>query len=58
MMQNDYTALHWAAQKGHADVVDVLVDHGAVVEAKTKVSIFWLILNNMQNIAVSFVYRS
>ncbi|KAF6770766.1 hypothetical protein AHF37_10503 [Paragonimus kellicotti] len=27
--QNGWTALHWAAQRCHADIVELLLDHGA-----------------------------
>ena len=58
VMQNGSTALHCAAVEGHADVVDVLVDHGAVVEAKDKVciNIFWLIFYSRQSIAGFFIH--
>ena len=31
------SALHWAAERGHAAVADLLLDAGAAVEAKTRV---------------------
>ena len=37
--QLDRTPLHWACAKGHLPVVEILVDHGADVEAKDKVGI-------------------
>ena len=55
MVQDGYTALQCAAVKGHANVVDVLVDNGAVVEAKDEVCISVV---NMQNITVYCVHRS
>ena len=32
------TALHWAASKGHTNIVDVLMKSGAVVNMKDRVS--------------------
>jgi hypothetical protein len=36
-VQVSSTALIWAAQGGHADVVTLLLDRGAAIEAKDKV---------------------
>ena len=38
-MQIDKTALHFAAQRGHLDVVTLLLDRAADVNAKDSVSI-------------------
>jgi len=32
------TSLHWAAEQGHAEVAELLLSHGANVEAKDIVS--------------------
>uniref|UniRef100_A0AA85IXA7 ANK_REP_REGION domain-containing protein n=1 Tax=Trichobilharzia regenti TaxID=157069 RepID=A0AA85IXA7_TRIRE len=32
--KNHWTALHWAAQRCHADIVEVLLDYGASIHAK------------------------
>ena len=37
-MQNDRTPLHEASQHGHSDVVNILIEHGGDIHAKTKVS--------------------
>ena len=36
--QNSFTPLYMAAQEGHADVVDYLIDHGADHTIATEVS--------------------
>ena len=35
--QNGYTSLHWACQKGHVEIVRILVLAGARLEAVDKV---------------------
>ena len=35
---NKMTPLHYAARKGHTNIVSLLVDHGAGVDMKNKVS--------------------
>ena len=37
--QDGFTALHWAASRGHTAVVTVLLDRGADITATDKVSI-------------------
>ena len=37
--QNDNTSLYYAARYGHIDVVEFLLDHGAIIEAGNKVAI-------------------
>ena len=37
-MQDGWTPLHWAAQKGSLEVVKLLLDKGVDVNAKTNVS--------------------
>ena len=37
-LQSGRSALHVAAEKGHTDVVDILVKHGAYVDARDRVS--------------------
>ena len=37
-LQYGWTALHWAAVKGHKDVGALLLDRGAAVDAKDNVS--------------------
>ena len=37
MPQNQWTPLHWAANKGHVDVVRLLLETGADIEAADKV---------------------
>lgn len=32
-----YSALHWAAHNGHVDAIIMLLEHGAELEAETKV---------------------
>ena len=40
IFQNQWTALHKAAENGHVEVVKVLLDAGADVNAVVKVSIY------------------
>jgi ankyrin repeat protein len=37
--QNGATPLYWAAQRGHDDVVQFLIDEGAGINSRTKVSV-------------------
>ena len=37
-LQDHQTPLHWAAMRGHTDVVKLLIEKGADVNAKDKVS--------------------
>ncbi len=39
-VQDGRTALHWAAEEGHVSVAEYLVDHGADIEVKDRVSRF------------------
>ena len=45
--QYGYTALHWAAQNGHIEVVRLLLDRGANIEARNVVS---------QNVSIASTY--
>jgi ankyrin repeat protein len=36
--QDGWTALHWAAVKGHAEIVELLIKKGADLTIKKKVS--------------------
>ena len=38
-LQDGKTALHLATEKGHTDVVEVLVKHGAYMHMDTKVRV-------------------
>ena len=38
ILQENWTALHWAAMEGHYNVVDYLINHGARVNDVTNVS--------------------
>ena len=38
-LQDGRSPLHIAIEKGHTDVVDILVKHGANVDTKTKIVI-------------------
>lgn len=37
LRQMGYSALHWAAHNGHVDAIIMLLEHGAELEAETKV---------------------
>ena len=37
MLQDGETALHWAALRGHVEVVKMLVKYGAAVDIRNKV---------------------
>ena len=39
-LQNGDTPLGFASQKGHKDIVEVLLNHGAEVDPPNKVSVF------------------
>ena len=39
-VQNEYTALHWACEKGHAETADFLILSGTDIEALDKVSMY------------------
>ena len=36
-MQSDWTPLHEASQRGHKDIVDILISNGGDIYAKNKV---------------------
>ena len=36
--QNNQTPLHFASKRGHSEVVQVLLSHGATVDMKDRVS--------------------
>ena len=38
MLQNERTPLHLASERGHSEVITVLIDHGGNVEAQDKVN--------------------
>lgn len=48
-LQLDRTPLHWACAKGHLPVVELLVDHGADLEAKDKVCEQGVLHSNSKN---------
>ena len=37
-LQDHQTPLHWAASEGHTDIVKIMIEKGADVNAKDKVS--------------------
>lgn len=37
-LQDELTPLHCAARNGHARIIEILLDQGAPIQAKTKVS--------------------
>lgn len=36
-LQDELTPLHCAARNGHVRIIEILLDHGAPIQAKTKV---------------------
>ena len=38
MLQNKQTPLHWASERGHSEVITVLIAHGGDVEAQDEVN--------------------
>ena len=38
MLQDKKTPLHWASQRGHSEVITVLIAHGGNVEAQDEVN--------------------
>ena len=38
MLQDKKTPLHWASERGHSEVITVLIAHGGDVEAQDKVN--------------------
>ena len=40
MLQNDETALHWAALEGHVEVVKMLVKYGVAVDVRDEVHVY------------------
>lgn len=38
-VQDELTPLHCAARNGHVRIIEILLDHGAPIQAKTKVSL-------------------
>lgn len=36
--QDELTPLHCAARNGHVRIIEILLDHGAPIQAKTKVN--------------------
>ena len=38
LLQNGWTALHWAASSNHAEVIKILITNGADITAVTKVN--------------------
>lgn len=36
-LQDELTPLHCAARNGHGRIIEILLDHGAPIQAKTKV---------------------
>ena len=39
VIQVGFTPLHYASQNGHTDIVELLIDHGAVIDVPTKVQV-------------------
>ena len=38
MLQDKKTPLHWASERGHSELITVLIAHGGNVEAQDKVN--------------------
>ena len=38
MLQNKKTPLHWASERGHSELITVLIAYGGNVEAQDKVN--------------------
>ena len=38
MLQKEKTPLHWASERGHSEVITVLIAHGGKVEAQDEVN--------------------
>ena len=50
--QDDWTPLHHACQKGHPEVLKILLEHGTNIEAKNRVFgfEFWILSKKMTNL--------
>ena len=44
LLQSGYTALHWACDRGHAEVVKLLMSNNADISAKANVSDYVVLL--------------
>lgn len=40
LLQDELTPLHCAARNGHVRIIEILLDQGAPIQAKTKVGIY------------------
>ena len=43
VLQGGYTALIWAAGEGYVDIVQTLLDHGAAVDLRNKVTLYTIV---------------
>ena len=41
MLQDGETALHWAAEEGEVEVVEILMKYGAAVDVRNRVNTGW-----------------